>query len=81
MGLNCVGPLLHGFFPIRTTLLQLPRFAESSDAEPGIWRNQGYSMQTMGLDNLQILLSVAGPGTNPLQIPRADCMFCSILAR
>ena len=37
-------------------------------------QNCGYGGLTMGLEHPQISVSVLGPGTNPLWIPRDDCM-------
>ena len=43
MSLNCMGPLIRGFFSIvNTTVLHDLQLIESADAEPRIWRKHGY---------------------------------------
>ena len=74
MGLNFVGPLIHGFFSIvNTTVLHDPWLLESADAEPQIQRAD------CGLEHPWILASEVGSGTNPLQILR-DRLHFNLLA-
>ena len=61
MSLNCTGPLTHGPFFFNkyysTTDKWLVEF---------MMQNRGYGGWTMGLKHPRILISLAGPGTNPL---------------
>ena len=68
MGLNWLVLLYEEFFSIVNTELYHPSLVESADAEPQI---QG---PTLGLEHPRILVTMAGPRTNPLWIPRDDCI-------
>ena len=87
MGLNCTGPLIHrssiniqlglsiGWFcnhainqPRTANLIYNPWLVEICRCS-----TCGYGGTTMGPEYLQILVSGASPGTNPLWIPRDTC--------
>ena len=50
MSLNCVGPLIHGFFSVvNTTVLHDPWSVASMDVEFRIWRSHLYRGLTLKL--------------------------------
>ena len=64
----------HGFELCGSTYLQI---FFNSWLNPCMW-NYRYRGPTMGLEHLWILISVAGPGTNPLWILKDDCIYVYI---
>ena len=65
MSLNCVDPFISRFFSTNMAKVWL-----NSQRQ-----NQGYRRLAIGLQHLWILVFAAGPGTNPPQIPRSNCIY------
>ena len=77
MGFNCMGTLTPRFFSrVDATVLHYPQLVKSTDAEPQIWRNQGYRRPTINCT--QIFDCREGQSPDPLRCSGVNCIAFSI---